>query len=299
MNTDSRHPVVEIDSKSGFCFGVVTAIRKAEDSLAHSGSLYCLGDIVHNSNEVERLERCGLTTITHDELGKLRNTKVLLRAHGEPPATYEIARRNNIEIIDATCPVVLKLQQRIKEAYDQPCVDGRRPQIVIYGQTGHAEVNGLVGQTAGEAIVVEDIEGLDRIDFSRDIYLYSQTTKSVEGFNAIINGISARLQPGAQLRSFDTICRQVAGRVDHLRAFAGEHDVIIFVAGTKSSNGRILYNHCLQVNSRSHLVADETQINAEWLSDAASIGICGATSTPRRLMEQVKAKVFKLLDIEK
>lgn len=293
----SKTPVVEIDDKSGFCFGVVTAIRKAEDHLADSDSLYCLGDIVHNSNEVERLARQGLKSITHDDLASLHNVKVLLRAHGEPPSTYDTARKNNIEIIDATCPVVLKLQQRIKSAYNSVDDHGRRPQIVIYGQLGHAEVNGLVGQTDGTAIVVEDIAGLNRIDYSRDVYLYSQTTKSVEGFNAIIDEIGRRLEPGAQLMSYDTICRQVAGRVDHLRRFAAAHDIIIFVAGAKSSNGKILFNHCKEVNASSHLVADETELDVVWFDGASSIGICGATSTPRRLMEQVKNRVYNLLSI--
>lgn len=284
-------PLVEIDERSGFCFGVVTAIRKAETQLAASGTLYCLGDIVHNSNEVERLEACGLKTITHADLEQLHGVKVLLRAHGEPPSTYRTARANDIEIIDATCPVVLKLQQRIKEKYNEP----GNPQIVIYGQIGHAEVNGLVGQTDGTAIVVEGIGDLDRIDFSRDVALYSQTTKSVEGFNEIISEISARLQPAARLTSVDSICRQVAGRVDHLRRFAASHEVVIFVAGAKSSNGKILYNHCLRENPRTYMVADESQLDPDWLRGAGSIGICGATSTPRRLMEQVKEQVYKLL----
>ena len=290
-------PTVEIDEKSGFCFGVVTAIRKAEDELSSAGKLYCLGDIVHNSNEVERLERCGLVTINHSEMEQLHNVKVLLRAHGEPPSTYAMAQRNSIEIIDATCPVVLRLQQRIKEAFDSP-VNGCRKQIVIYGQRGHAEVLGLVGQTEGTAIVVETIDDLDRIDFTRDVYLYSQTTKSIEGFHSIIETIEARLSSTAQLFSYDTICRQVAGRVDHLRDFAARHTVIIFVAGAKSSNGKILYNHCLQVNDRSYLVSDDLGVKAEWLIDAQSIGICGATSTPRRLMEQVRERVFQLISTE-
>ena len=290
-------PTVEIDEKSGFCFGVVTAIRKAEDELSSAGKLYCLGDIVHNSNEVERLERCGLVTINHSEMEQLNNVKVLLRAHGEPPSTYAMAQRNSIEIIDATCPVVLRLQQRIKEAFDSP-VNGCRKQIVIYGQRGHAEVLGLVGQTEGTAIVVETIDDLERIDFTRDVYLYSQTTKSIEGFHSIIEAIEARLSSTAQLFSYDTICRQVAGRVDHLRDFAARHTVIIFVAGAKSSNGKILYNHCLQVNDRSYLVSDDLGVKAEWLIDAQSIGICGATSTPRRLMEQVRERVFQLISTE-
>lgn len=283
-------PEVEIDDKSGFCFGVVTAIQKAERELDADGSLYCLGDIVHNGSEVERLRRRGLRTISHDDLAALHDVKVLLRAHGEPPSTYDTARRNGIEIIDATCPVVLRLQQRIKAAYDSGV-----PQIVIYGQRGHAEVNGLVGQTDGTAIVVEDITGLDAVDFTRDVALYSQTTKSLEGFSRIADEIRTRLAPGATLTTYDTICRQVAGRVDHLRTFAAAHTVIIFVAGAKSSNGRILYNHCREVNPRSHLIAEPEELRSEWLSDADTIGICGATSTPRHLMEAVRARVFELL----
>lgn len=289
-------PRVDIDEKSGFCFGVVTAIHKAESELDRAGSLYCLGDIVHNGSEVERLRARGLRTISHADLADLHGVKVLLRAHGEPPSTYDTARRNGIDIIDATCPVVLRLQQRIKEAYDSASDDAGRPQIVIYGQAGHAEVNGLVGQTAGTAIVVEDTDGLDAIDFSRDIALYSQTTKSLEGFNHIAAEIRARLLPGATLSTYDTICRQVAGRVEHLRRFAAERTVVIFVAGAKSSNGKILFGHCHQVNPRSHLIADPSQLKAEWLLDAQSIGICGATSTPRHLMEEVRARVFQLLE---
>lgn len=283
-------PEVEIDDRSGFCFGVVTAIQKAERELDADGSLYCLGDIVHNGSEVERLRRRGLRTISHDELAALHDVKVLLRAHGEPPSTYDTARSNGIEIIDATCPVVLRLQQRIKAAYDSGV-----PQIVIYGQRGHAEVNGLVGQTAGTAIVVEDIAGLDAVDFTRDVALYSQTTKSLEGFSHIADEIRCRLAPGATLTTYDTICRQVAGRVDHLRTFAAGHSAIIFVAGAKSSNGRILYNHCREVNPRSYLIAEPEELRPEWLSDVDTIGICGATSTPRHLMEAVRARVFELL----
>ena len=284
-------PIIEIDSKSGFCFGVVTAIRKAETELEASGQLYCLGDIVHNNNEVERLEGCGLKTITHDDLGKLHDVKVLLRAHGEPPSTYKIARDNNICIIDATCPVVLQLQKRIKATYDSPGA----PQIVIYGQTGHAEVNGLVGQTDGTAIVVESLADIDRIDFSRDIALYSQTTKSVEGLNELAREINQRLHPGATLTVHDTVCRQVAGRVDHLRQFAAGHSLIIFVAGAKSSNGKILFNHCRAVNSNSYLISDASELRPEWIRDTDTIGICGATSTPRRLMEQVRDKILEII----
>lgn len=285
-------PQVEIDEKSGFCFGVVTAIHKAETELASDGSLYCLGDIVHNSNEVERLQSIGLKTITHADMRELHGVKVLLRAHGEPPATYSLASENNIDIIDATCPVVLALQKRIKEMYESTLGNADAPQIVIYGQTGHAEVNGLVGQTEGTAIVVESKNDLDRIDFTRDIALYSQTTKSVEGFNDLISDIRQRLAPDVKLMSFDTICRQVAGRVGHLRDFAASHEVVIFVAGSKSSNGKILYGHCHDVNPRTYMIGDASQLQPEWLKNATSIGICGATSTPRRLMDEVRRQVF-------
>lgn len=280
---------VEIDTESGFCFGVVTAINKAEAELGRGSghTLYCLGDIVHNSDEVDRLRAAGLQTITHSQMGQLRDVKVLLRAHGEPPSTYALARDNNIEIIDATCPVVLKLQQRIKAAYSGP----NPPQIVIYGKTGHAEVNGLVGQTDGNAIVIETEDDLDKIDYSRNIALYSQTTKSVEGLCHMSDAIRRRLQPGVQFDTYDTICRSVSKRVDHLRNFAAAHDVIIFVAGTKSSNGKILYNHCLEVNPRSYMVPNAEALNPAWYAGADSIGICGATSTPRWLMEQVSAAI--------
>ena len=211
---------IEIDSQSGFCFGVTTAISKAEEELNRSGSLYCLGDIVHNSNEVERLQDKGLRTITHDQLRELHGVKVLLRAHGEPPATYETARANDIEIIDATCPVVLKLQQRSASSFNTPTADGRPPQIVIYGKRGHAEVNGLVGQTGGSALVIENSDEIDKIDFSRDIVLYSQTTKSLSGFKAIVEKIRERVGEGVNFRSYDTICRRVAGRLPQIAEFA-------------------------------------------------------------------------------
>lgn len=289
------NPVIEIDKESGFCFGVVTAITKAEEELERGGTLYCLGDIVHNSDEVERLRRKGLQTITHDQMRSLRNVKVLLRAHGEPPGTYRMASENGIDIIDATCPVVLKLQQRIKAKFDAMKNEPERAeQIVIYGKLGHAEVNGLVGQTEGTAIVVEDIDGLDKIDFSRPIALYSQTTKSLEGFNAIIAEIRRRLRPGVSFGYFDTICRQVANRVGHLRNFAKDKDVVLFVAGTKSSNGKVLFNQCKDVNARTYLIANETEVRGEWLEGASSIGICGATSTPRWLMERVRDALIAL-----
>lgn len=285
-------PIVEIDSHSGFCHGVVSAIRKAEEELdAKRSRLYCLGDIVHNNDEVERLEQKGLITITHDDLLTIKNSRVLLRAHGEPPSTYIIARERHIEIVDATCPVVLKLQQRIKATFDST----PRPQIVIYGKAGHAEVNGLVGQTDGEAIVVENIDGLTDIDFSRSVSLYSQTTMPLSGFQEIITEISSRMTPGVEFNYYDTICRQVANRVEQLRDFAAAHDVVLFVAGAKSSNGKVLYNECCSVNPATHLLSHRDDLDPSWIKDAASIGICGATSTPRWLMENIRDQVKALI----
>ena len=282
---------VEIDQASGFCNGVVTAIRKAEQELDSSNRLYCLGDIVHNSDEVERLCSRGLVTITHDDLHSLHDVRVLLRAHGEPPSTYATAKANDIDIIDATCPVVLHLQKRIRESYDR-----RSPgqQIVIYGKRGHAEVNGLVGQTDGEAVVVEDVAGLDRLDFNRDIILYSQTTKSVHGFHEMIREIERRKSPDTRFEYVDTICRQVANRVPQLRAFAAEHEVILFVSGRKSSNGRFLYGECHDVNPMTYFISNPDEIQPDWISEVESIGICGATSTPRWLMEQVRDRINQL-----
>lgn len=281
---------VEIDSNSGFCFGVVTAINKAEAEMNKSGRLYCLGDIVHNAREVERLQDKGLKTITHTDLSNLKDVKVLLRAHGEPPQTYETARRNNIEIIDATCPVVLQLQRRIKQTYDEGVESekngGKKPLIVIYGKNGHAEVNGLVGQTNGEAVVIQDKEGLDSIDFSRDIILYSQTTKSIEGFKEIVEEINKRKKEG-KFEYYDTICRQVANRMQKMKEFAKSHDVIFFVSGAKSSNGKVLYEMCKDVNARTFLISDEDQLDFSLLEGAETVGVCGATSTPLWLMQKI------------
>lgn len=286
-------PTVEIDRDSGFCNGVVSAIRKAEAELDLNGRLYCLGDIVHNSDEVDRLRAKGLIIITHEELAGLHNVKVLFRAHGEPPSTYELARRNNIEIIDATCPVVLMLQRRIKASFDS--VDPR-PQIVIYGKNGHAEVNGLVGQTNGEAIVVEHPEDLDKIDLTRDTELYSQTTKSIEGLRTLSSIIEKRKKNDVKFTTHDTICRQVSNRVPKLISFARSHDVVLFVSGAKSSNGRILFDECRHVNPRSYHLSNVSQLSTDMLKNAASIGICGATSTPRWLMENMRDEVMRLLD---
>ena len=286
--------IIEIDNGSGFCFGVTTAIRKAEEELNKTGHLYCLGDIVHNTAEVDRLANIGLETITHEQLEQLLDVKVLLRAHGEPPETYEIARRNRIEIIDATCPVVLKLQQRINTTFNGADASAEPHQIVIYGKRGHAEVLGLVGQTQGRATVIENISELDKIDFSRDIYLYSQTTKSVQEFQRIVEEIKRRVQPGVTFRSFDTICRSVANRIPQIREFAAQHELILFVSGAKSSNGRILFNECLDANPDSHLVSSEEDIDPAWLVGKGRIGICGATSTPRWLMQRVSDAVKEL-----
>lgn len=296
MSKPSHVPVVEIDSLSGFCHGVVSAINKAEEELDRSSApLYCLGDIVHNGDEVERLQKKGLSTINHSDLPNLPGSRVLLRAHGEPPSTYRIADELGIEIIDATCPVVLRLQRRIKETYDS---SDNRPQIVIYGKAGHAEVNGLVGQTNGEAIVVENLSQLDRIDFTRDIALYSQTTMSLDGFADMTREIERRKAPGVEFRYYDTICRQVANRVNHLREFAAAHDVVLFVAGAKSSNGKVLFNECRDVNPRTWLISSAADFDPSWIENAMSIGICGATSTPRWLMEQVRDKTLEFINTQ-
>ena len=288
---------IEIDKGSGFCFGVTTAISKAEEELRQSGHLYCLGDIVHNTAEVDRLASQGLETITHEQLEQLHDVKVLLRAHGEPPETYETASRNRIEIIDATCPVVLKLQQRIHATFNEGDADKSSPQIVIYGKRGHAEVLGLVGQTQGRATVIENIGELDKIDYSRDIYLYSQTTKSVQEFQHIVEEIQRRVEPGVTFRSFDTICRSVANRIPQIREFARQHELILFVSGAKSSNGRILFAECLDANPYSHLVSGESDIDPSWLVGKERIGICGATSTPRWLMQRVSDAIKERLVI--
>lgn len=280
---------IEIDNGSGFCFGVTTAIKKAEEELAKSGTLYCLGDIVHNSMEVERLHNRGLVTIDHDQLRKLHDVKVLLRAHGEPPETYAIARQNNIEIIDATCPVVLALQRRIKKQYD----NSPNAQIVIFGKNGHAEVLGLVGQTQSHAIVLENVEDVKSLDFTRDIYLYSQTTKNLDEFHTIIDYIQTHIAPTATFKSFDTICRQVANRMPNIATFAAKHDLILFVSGRKSSNGKVLYHVCRDVNSNSRLIERASEIDYSWLDGVRTIGICGATSTPKWLMEECREAILQ------
>ena len=279
---------IEIDNGSGFCFGVTTAIKKAEEELAAGKTLYCLGDIVHNGMECERLKQLGLVTINHEEMKQLHGVKVLLRAHGEPPSTYEIARENDIEIIDATCPVVLQLQRRIKKQYDA-CPEA---QIVIFGKPGHAEVLGLVGQTESKAIVIANVEEVKRLDFTRDIYLYSQTTKSLDEFHRIIEYIQEHISPDATFKSFDTICRQVANRMPNISTFAARHDLVLFVCGRKSRNGKVLFNECKSVNPNSHLIEGPEEIKKEWLDGVRTIGICGATSTPKWLMEQCRDAII-------
>lgn len=288
--------VVTVDDKSGFCFGVTNAIGKAEEILASESELYCLGEIVHNDVEVSRLADKGLVTIDHNLLKNINNRKVLIRAHGEPPTTYQQAKANGLEIIDASCPVVLKLQERIRKSYATTLQNGG--QIVIYGKKGHAEVNGLVGQTENSAIVVESINDIDAIDFGKPICLYSQTTKSIEGFKALKAEIERRIaETGSDLSTFeshDTICRQVANRQPQLMQFALANDVIIFVSGKKSSNGKVLYEVCRSQNEQTYMVEDENEIESSWFNQAQSVGICGATSTPRWLMERVAQHIREI-----
>ena len=284
---------VEIDEGSGFCFGVVTAINKAEEELAKGETLYCLGDIVHNSREVERLKTMGLITINREEFKQLKNAKVLLRAHGEPPETYMIARENNIEIIDATCPVVLRLQKRIRQGYLADSDEEK--QIVIYGKSGHAEVLGLVGQTDGKAIVIEKAEEAKKLDLNKSIRLFSQTTKSLDEFQEIVEYFKQHISPEATFEYYDTICRQVANRMPKLREFAATHDLIFFVSGKKSSNGKMLFEECLKVNANSHLIDNEKEIDPSLLQNVKSIGVCGATSTPKWLMEKIYNHIRTLI----
>ncbi|GHU56351.1 4-hydroxy-3-methylbut-2-enyl diphosphate reductase [Bacteroidia bacterium] len=283
---------VEIDTGSGFCFGVVNAIHSAEEELHDTDELYCLGDIVHNSLEVERLKALGLHTINHDELGRLHNKKVLLRAHGEPPSTYRLAKDNGITIIDATCPVVLRLQKKIQKHYKE--TKGQHTQLVIYGKKGHAEVNGLVGQTKGSAIVIEKMEDLDKLDFSRNIILFSQTTKSLDGFSAIVEAIGQRVDANVKFEFYDTICRQVANRLPGVKTFAAAHDWIYFVAGEKSSNGKMLFEECLKANSNSVFISHADEIKTPLPASVHQVGVCGATSTPKWLMEEVAERIKEL-----
>lgn len=285
-----------IDKNSGYCFGVEFAIQMAEDELATGEPLYCLGDIVHNAMEVERLSKKGLKVIDHSQLAELSNCKVLIRAHGEPPETYALALKNNIELVDASCPVVLKLQNRVKNSFDD--VESKGGQIIIYGQHGHAEVIGLTGQTNEEAIVVTTEEDLDHIDFSKPVSFYSQTTKSTKGFYKMKSLIEERIQAQkGTIESFDandSICRQVSNREPQLQKFSHENEVIIFVSGKKSSNGKALYGVCKVENDRSYFVENETEIPTNWFEAGDRVGICGATSTPMWLMKQVEEYINSL-----
>ena len=281
---------IEIDEHSGFCFGVTTAIKKAEEELQKGEKLYCLGDIVHNRIECDRLEKLGLITINHEEFGKLHNAKVLFRAHGEPPATYETAKNNNLEIIDATCPVVLKLQQRIKQKWQE--TDGDNSQIIIYGQAGHAEVLGLVGQTRGTATVIEKSSQIDQIAKDKNTYIYSQTTKSLEGYREVVQEIKNHIDNDKACESFNTVCGQVANRLNGIGEFAKSHELIFFVCGKKSSNGRILFDECKKMNPNSYQIEGPEDLDLTLTKGVESIGICGATSTPKWLMENCKQAII-------
>jgi len=282
---------VEIDSRSGFCFGVVNAIEKAEQVLASGKELYCLGDIVHNNQEIERLKKAGLNVLDNAEFSNLKNANVLFRAHGEPPVSYQTVEKNKLELVDATCPVVLKLQNRIKQAFGK--MEPIGGQIVIFGKKGHAEVNGLIGQTHGKAIIVESETDLDSIDFTKPIELFSQTTRLLEDFQHLAPIIQAQAKNTVKIN--DTVCRQVSNRGPHLKIFAENHDLILFVGGEKSSNAQLLYGICKQANQDSHFITSELEMNEQWLHGKKNIGICGATSTPLWLMEQVAGKVTEAL----
>jgi len=276
---------VEIDKRSGFCFGVIKAIRSAEEELKDSEKLYCLGDIVHNGKEVDRLEDMGLKSVTREEYFQLSDCKVLIRAHGEPPETYEHAEKNNIELIDSTCPVVLTLQEKVKSSYQKASMNNG--QVVIYGKKGHAEIIGLDGQTNGSAVVLESKEDINKIDFSRPVSLYSQTTKRVEDFYEIADLVKSKTQEGVPVDIKDSICRQVSNRVPHLKKFVVNFDLILFVAGRKSSNGRYLFTVCKEVNPQTYRISRTEDIDPNWLEGIESVGVCGATSTPQWLMEEV------------
>jgi 4-hydroxy-3-methylbut-2-en-1-yl diphosphate reductase len=280
--------IIEIDHKSGFCFGVVNAIRKAEEILNTEKTLYSLGHIVHNELEVKRLEESGLHTITHEEYFGLKNCKVLIRAHGEPPSTYEYALENNITLIDATCPVVLKLQQRVKNAAIS--MHKENGQVVIFGHQGHAEVTGLAGQTNFNALIIDNPEDFNQIDPVRSVVVFSQTTKSLADFKKLNKNIQEQNQ-NSRIEIHDTICRQVSDRIPHLDKFASKFEVIIFAGGRKSSNAQVLFEVCKKRNNRTYFISTPEELRPEWFSDAETVGICGATSTPQWLMESIAEKI--------
>lgn len=280
--------IIEIDRKSGFCFGVTNAVSKAEEMLKTEGELYSLGNIVHNESEVRRLHELGLKTINHDEFYQLRNCKVLIRAHGEPPETYEYARKNNISLIDATCPVVLKLQQRVKKAAEEMReADG---QLVIFGHQGHAEVTGLAGQANHEVLIIDHPEDVQKLDPSRPVTVFSQTTKSVDDFNLLIRNMKNWSDDGL-IKAHDTICRQVSNRIPHLQQFAIRFDIIVFVGGQHSSNARVLFEACKKVNQNSFFVSSPEDLKQNWFHKAETVGVCGATSTPQWLMEKLADRI--------
>ena len=283
---------VEIDEQSGFCFGVVRAISEAERALA-DGAVASLGDIVHNRVEVQRLEALGLKTISHADIPSIAGKRMLIRAHGEPPKTYALAKEAEVEIIDATCPVVAALQRKVKAAYEQmSAVNGT---VVILGKRGHAEVVGLTGQIDEKAMVVESEDDLAQIDFSKPIFFLSQTTQSIEKFHHLAQIMRERMCEGATFTADDTICRRVSSREEHLRVFASQHDVVIFVCGRKSSNGKVLFNVCREANEHSFNIEEPSELLQEWFEGAESVGVCGATSTPKWLMEQV-AEAISLIE---
>ena len=283
---------IEIDEHSGFCFGVTTAIGKAEEELAHSQRLYCLGDIVHNRIEVQRLERLGLRTVTHADMSQLAGCRLFIRAHGEPPSTFARAREAGVEVIDATCPVVAKLQEQVVKAHAEMAESGG--QVVILGKRGHAEVVGLTGQVAAPTLVVEREEDLAQVDFTRPVYFLSQTTQSIALFERLADEMRRRAADASQVVVHDTICRQVANREGHLAAFARRFDAVIFVSGRKSSNGKVLCEVCRAANARTYQVEEAAELRAEWFEGAESVGICGATSTPKWLMQDVADAIGNL-----
>ncbi len=283
---------VNIDTNSGFCFGVVNAIQAAEDYLKEHDKLYCLGDIVHNNMEVDRLSKLGLIIIDHNKFKELHNVDVLLRAHGEPPETYRIAVENNINLVDASCPVVLRLQNNIRKGHKD--ISKKGGQVVIYGKQGHAEVVGLAGQTSKEAIIITDENDLSKIDLTKPIDLYSQTTKSIEGFNTLVKNIEREKTDISEFSINDTICRQVSHRAPQLREYSALHDVIIFVSGKKSSNGKYLYSICKETNERTHFISSTDELDKSWFAQGDSVGICGATSTPRWLMDDTKTAIVNI-----
>ena len=284
---------IEIDDKSGFCFGVVRAITEAEKALAEGGTVYSLGDIVHNRIEVQRLEHLGLQTVTHDEMPRLAGCRLFIRAHGEPPTTYARARELGIDLIDATCPVVARLQTRVVRAHELMRPTGG--QVVILGKRGHAEVVGLTGQVDAPTIVIEGPQDLDAIDFARPVYFLSQTTQSIALFERLCDEMRRRAADPAQVRIEDTICRQVANREEHLAAFARRFDVVIFVCGRKSSNGKVLFEVCRRANAATYNIEEAAELEPQWFAGAASVGICGATSTPKWLMQQVADAVGRIV----